>query len=94
MIYWELSKKFELDQTNKWYTNNQGPVLENETHENLWYFVTLMEHLITARRPDLVRVNKKKKEEKKEQKKEKWICQIMNFITLEYKTKENWNFSV
>ena len=33
VIYWELSKKFNFDCTNKWYMPNQVYVRENDTHE-------------------------------------------------------------
>ena len=38
-------------------------ILENETHKILWDFEIQTDHLISARRPDLVIVNKKKKKE-------------------------------
>ena len=40
-------------------------VLENETHKNLWDLVKQMDHLISARPPDLERVNNKKKKKKR-----------------------------
>ena len=36
-------------------------ILENETHKILWNFEIQTDHLISARRPDLVLVNNKKK---------------------------------
>ena len=39
--------------------------LENETHKIPWGFEIKTDHLISARRPDLVTVNKKKKKKKK-----------------------------
>ena len=59
---WELCKKLKFDHTNKWYMHNPEFVLENETHKILWDFEIKMDHLISARRTDLVTVNKKKKE--------------------------------
>ena len=41
--------------------HNPAPVLENATHELLWDFNIQMDHLIPARRPDLIIINKKKK---------------------------------
>ena len=35
---------------------------ENETHKLLWDFETQANHLISARRPDLMIINKKKRE--------------------------------
>ena len=43
-------------------------VPENEMHKFLWDFEIQTDHLISARRPDLVIVNKKKEKKKKEKK--------------------------
>ena len=47
----------------KWYMHNPAPVLENVTHKLLWDFNIQTDHLIPARRPDLIIINKKKKKE-------------------------------
>ena len=36
-----------------------APVLENGTHKLLWDFDIQTDHLISARRPDLIIINKK-----------------------------------
>ena len=59
MIHWELCKKFKYDHMNKWYMHNPEFVLENEMHKVLWDFEIQTDHLILARQPDFVRVNKK-----------------------------------
>ena len=41
--------------------HNPESVLENETHKLLWDFGIQTDHLISARRPDLMILNKKKK---------------------------------
>ena len=41
--------------------NNPAPVLENITHKLVWDFNIQMDHLIPARRPDLMIIKKKKK---------------------------------
>ena len=41
--------------------HNPTPVLENNTHKLLWDFDLHTDHLISARRPDLIIINKKKK---------------------------------
>ena len=61
MIHWELCKKLKFDHTNKWYLHNPEFVQENETHKLLWDFEIQTDHQISARRPDLVIINKKKK---------------------------------
>ena len=38
-----------------------APVQENDTHKLLWDFDIKMDHLISARKPDLIIINKKKK---------------------------------
>ena len=40
--------------------HNPESVLENETHKLLWHFEIQMDHLISARRQDLVIINRKK----------------------------------
>ena len=61
VIHWESGKKFKFDHTNKWYMLNPAPVLENDTHKLLWDFNIRTDHLIPARSPDLIIINKQKK---------------------------------
>ena len=63
VIHWEMCKKFKFDHTNKWYMHNPASVLENDTRKLLWDFDIQTDHLISARRPDLIIINKKKKKE-------------------------------
>ena len=65
VIHWELCKKFKS-------------VQENETHKLPWDFEIQTDHLISARRPDLVIVNKKKRTNR-----------IVDFAVPELKIKEN-----
>ena len=58
---WEMCKKFKFDHANKWYVHNPESVLENDAHKLLWDFDIQTYHLISARRPDLIIINKKKK---------------------------------
>ena len=44
------------------------PGLENDTHKHLWDFDIQTDHLISARRPDLIIINKRKR-----------ICKIIDF---------------
>ena len=46
--------------------HNPESVLENETPKILWDFEIQMDHLISARRLDLVIVKKKKRKKRKE----------------------------
>ena len=43
---------------------NPASVLENDTQKLLWDFDVQMDHLILARRPDLIIIKKKKKSAK------------------------------
>ena len=63
VIYWEMSKKFKFNHTNKWYMHNPAPVLENTTHKLRWDFNIQTDHLIPARRPDIIIINNDKKKE-------------------------------
>ena len=53
--------------------HNPVPVLENDSHKLLWDFNIQTDHLIPARRPDLIIINKKKKKKKKSR-----ICKIVD----------------
>ena len=50
--------------------HNQLSVSENDTHKLLWDFDVQTDHLISARRPDLIVINKEKK---------KRTCKIVDF---------------
>ena len=62
VIHWEMCKKFAFDYTNKWYMHNPAAVLENNTHKLLWDLDIPTDHLISARRLDLIIINNKKRE--------------------------------
>ena len=48
---------------------NPAPILENDTHKLLWHFDVKTDHLISARRPNLIIINNKKR-----------ICKIVDFV--------------
>ena len=56
VINWEMCKKFKLDNT------NPSSILENDTNKLLWDFDIQTDHLISARRPDIIIIIKKKRE--------------------------------
>ena len=60
VIHWEMCKKLKFDHTNKWYMHTSAPLLENATHKLLWDFNIQTDHLIPARRPDLIIIKKKR----------------------------------
>ena len=66
-----MCKKLKFGHTKKWYMHNPAPVQENDTHKLLWDFDVQTDHLISARRPDLIIINKQKKKKK--------ICKIVDF---------------
>ena len=51
--------------------HNPAPVQENDSHKLLWDFNIQTDHLIPARRPDLIIINKRKR-----------ICKIVDFAVL------------
>ena len=61
VIHWELCRRLQFYYTTKWYMNKPKSVLQNEMHKILWDFKIQTDHLILARRPDLVLIYKKKK---------------------------------
>ena len=65
-----MCKKLKFDHTNKWYMQKPSPVLENNTQKLLRDFGIHTDHFISARRPDLMIINKKKK---------KRTCKIVDF---------------
>ena len=72
-----MCKKFRFDHTNKWYIHDPASVLENDTHKLLWDLDIQTDHLITARRPDLLVINKKAR-----------TCKIVDFaVQADYRIK-------
>ena len=72
-----MCKKLKFDHTNKRYMHNPEPVLENETNKFLWDFEIQTDHIISARRPDLIITIKKEK-----------TCRIVDFVvTVDHRVK-------
>ena len=61
VIHLELCRKLKFDHTNKWYMHKLTSVRENETQKLLWDFEIQTDHLISARWPDLIIINEKKR---------------------------------
>ena len=59
MIHWEWCKKLKYDQTIQWYMHKPEFVQKDEAHKILSDFEMQTDHVIPARRPDLVMDNKK-----------------------------------
>ena len=55
----KCARNLNFNNTNKWYIHNPVPVLENDTHKLLRDFGIQTDHLILARRPDIIIIIKK-----------------------------------
>ena len=56
----ELWKRQKLDNSAKWYMHKPESVLQNEMHKNLKNFLMQSNHLIQARKPELVLLTRRK----------------------------------
>ena len=61
IVHWTLARKCNFETGYKWYEYEPESVLENEDYKILWDFSIQTDHVIEARRPDLVVVDKKKR---------------------------------
>ena len=68
-IHRKLCKRLKFDQAEKWYQHKF--VLEKKTHKILKNFEIQTDHLIPARRPDLLSINKIKR-----------TCHLVDFAVL------------
>jgi len=68
IVHWKLARKCNFETGDKWYEHEPESVLENEDYKILWDFSIQTDHVIEARRPDLVVVDKKKR-----------TCKIIDF---------------
>ena len=97
-----FAKKMKFDYMNQWYMHNPESVLENERRNVCQDFKIQTYHLIPARRPDLVIVNKKEnlsncglcrpsrpQSKTKRKRKERWIYNLSR----ELKNYETWRWS-
>ena len=71
VIHLELCKKLKFDHMNKWHMYNPESVLDNNTYKFLWDFEIQTDHIISARPPDLIIINKKER-----------TCRIVDFAVL------------
>ena len=60
IVHWKLARKCNFEAGDKWYEHEPGSVLENEDYKILWDFSIQTDHVIEARRPDLVVVDKER----------------------------------
>ena len=59
IVHWNLTRKCNFEAGDKWYEHDPESALENEDYKILWDFSIQTDHVIEARRPDLVLVDKK-----------------------------------
>ena len=60
-LHWELCRKNDLQHGKNWYEHNPQSVIENNKYKILWDFTIQTDNYITARRPDIVLVDKNNK---------------------------------
>ena len=85
--HWKLARKCNFEAEDKWYEHEPESVLENEDYKILWDFSIQTDHVIEARRPDLIVVDKKERS-----------CKIIDFAVprdsrIEEKEKDKRNIS-
>ena len=67
-VHWKLNRKCNFEAGDKWYEHEPESVLKSEDCKILWDFSIQTDHVIEARRPDLVVVDKKRR-----------TCKIIDF---------------
>ena len=63
-MHWHLCEKYKLDRTNKWYDHKPEGVVEDVDCKILWDAMIQFDKKIETRKPDIVLVDKEKKEVK------------------------------
>ena len=61
-IHWEVCRKIGFDVNEKWYEHEPEKVVGNDSWKILWDFTLQTDHVIEARRPDIVTIDKTKNE--------------------------------
>ena len=67
-IHWDLCRKKGFTSTDKWYEHEPQPVTESEKFKILWDFTVQTDHIVEARRPDMMIIDKDNK-----------LCLIVDF---------------
>ena len=57
-VHWSLSKKTGLPHQEEWYNHEPNVVEENEDYKLIWDMTIQTDRVITARRPDIIIVDK------------------------------------
>ena len=61
VFHWKLCEKYHLEKKDKWYKHVPDSVSENDEVNLLWDVNIQCDHVIEARRPDIVVVNKQER---------------------------------
>ena len=61
-VHWQFCEKLGFNKARLWFKHEPESVVENENFTMLWDFTIQYDHMIKARRPDIVVVDKVKKE--------------------------------
>ena len=75
-IHWEICRVNSIHVKSRWYKHQPEAVIENESCKILWDFTVQTDHFITARRPDVIFIDKKYHE-----------CQIIIDFAIPYDTR-------
>ena len=67
-IHWEFCRKYGVAVSERWYEHQPETVTKNDSCKLLWDFNIQTDHVIQARRPDVILIDKEKKE-----------CKIIDF---------------
>ena len=59
IVHWKLARKCSFEDGDKWHEHEPESVLDNEDYKILWDFSIQTDHVIEARRPDLLVVDKR-----------------------------------
>ena len=63
-VHWQLCEKAGLERANKWYEHKPEGVMENVDFKILWDFMIQCDQMVEHRKPDIVIIDKIKKEVK------------------------------
>ena len=58
LVHWKLCCKYDMSRADNWYEHQLEGVVENEKCKKLWDITIQCDHVIEARRPDFVFVEK------------------------------------
>ena len=57
-IHWLLCGKYNIDRRDNWWKHSPDSIVENDSVKILWDFNIFVDHMIYARRPDIVVIDK------------------------------------